>query len=433
MMNQEHNLYKKAALGILPNPEMARKQIMREVKEETRLTKKFSWFVPAIACASAAVVICTAVPTVRAAVENFFRSVGAYMSASSEERPQVEGIIIQDNIEKQLVTAASQEDVSSGVPAEDWRNSVSVEIKELMYDGEGLYMTYVIDGSAVGLSTYDIPGDLSKVDPNNAPLFTTANVILNDGSIVVPKYHSLTNNGGLITVTAEYSARGNYIVEGDGTISGLTGKQTLEFNVQLHDAILDVERINKGESDFVRDEPNGGFIIIPLAFDANNNMTVVGEQTYYINGSPVVFEHVNIKPTDISIDLRIPNSNEYFEAMERNLELFRKNANKEGLSEKEKAEFEKARQVINNSWNTKSELWMYLDFEVYLDGKRLTGEQYEGYDGFMDGLINNADNDAMVGQLVIPFPDQSAKELKLVPINKETGKRYETDAIIIEP
>jgi hypothetical protein len=47
-------------------------------------------------------------------------------------------------------------------------------------------------------------------------------------------------------------------------------------------------------------------------------------------------------------------------------------------------------------------------------------------------MMNNENNDAIVGQMVIPFPDQKAKELKLVPFNRDTGEKYEADTIIIE-
>jgi hypothetical protein len=158
----------------------------------------------------------------------------------------------------------------------DWRNAVTVEIKELMYDGEGIYMTYVIDGTAVGLSTYEIIGDLSKFDPDRAPLFTTANIVLVDGTVAVPKEHSVTNEKGLITVTTEYTERGNY-VWGPGTLKGLSGRQEMEFQVYLTDAVLDTSRMD--EEDFWADVLEAGFISVPIVFDADSNMTGYSHRT----------------------------------------------------------------------------------------------------------------------------------------------------------
>lgn len=149
----EHDLYKKAALGILPDPEATRKRIIQEAKEEKTLTRKFSWVIPAIACTCAAIVICTAVPSVRAAITQWFKenfSVQNYVAQPAEQRqdtPELEAIISQTMPEQADSQAENSIELVNVAP--EWQelaDNLKPSIGDIYYDGRELIVGFDMGG-----------------------------------------------------------------------------------------------------------------------------------------------------------------------------------------------------------------------------------------------------------------------------------------------
>ena len=402
MMNHEHDLYKKAALGILPNPDTARMHILQEAKKETRLIKKSKWIGPAIACACAALVICTAIPSVRAAVVDFFRSVGSYMSASSEERPQVEDVFVQtvdgENPKVEMVAQGTTDAAITGDISGDaqWRSRVKVTLNEALYDGETLYLTYTVDGSEIGLLHFRNIGGMPSGDDATAPILTNTNIRFDDGIEIWGYDHQIEGENGVYTITTEFSDNvNNRAPDVTRHMKGLSGDQNLSLILCLAGGVSEPDKVDS--EDYTGHFNQDGILVVPFTFNAANEMTVLDAQTYVINGYEATLDSVNIKPTEISIDLSIAYNQE--------------------------------QQAGEVSGDPLAAFAIGLNFKMYADGVQLT----DGFDGNGDYMeyMGNSDSTSYVGRLVIPFPDQDWSVLTLVPYDAITGEEYNSESIEI--
>lgn len=155
MKNSEHNLYKKALAQALPDAYKTKAQILRDAKEEMHSRKKISWAIPAACCILAAVVICIAVPPVRAAIQRFFDreyTVQNYVAKPQEERlgaPELETAINATMTQGEDENAVSSVEILNVVPKwQAWADSLSPQMGDILFDGDKLIASFDMGGGA---------------------------------------------------------------------------------------------------------------------------------------------------------------------------------------------------------------------------------------------------------------------------------------------
>ncbi len=383
------------------------------------LTKKKRNFVPVLACVAGVALMLVAVPPVRAAVQDFFTSVGQYMSTPQEQRPKVEDVPIQTpkNQEMQVVeTDAPPQEVPAaiGLP-ENWADQIKIEIKEALYDGEKVYLTYTIDGSALGLNAFkDLGGNMPYGENAYKPVFVGSNVALGNEPLensAVGYEWSVENNGGFITATSEYTGE---------MLSGLSDDQQMTLYLQIPQGVASPELATEAGHPYPFNY-NKQFAV-SFTINAQNKMKVFGEQVYEINGFPVTFRKVIFKPTEIAIDVFAPSSPEWQELHRKSNDIFEKYKDDPAMMESESA-----RLLEEYAQSNVDEFAFEIDFHVFADGQEITTP---GAAGFMEFMTQ--DFTGYTGRFSIPFPQSGIRQLTLVPYNTTTGEEYTADKIVID-
>lgn len=269
--------------------------------------EKRRYVVPATVCAVAAVAILAAVPPVRAAVADFFITVGSYMATPAEERPEVEGVNIQKVEAGKPQTGpwstAAPESRQGGMGTaqavsgtESWIGDIGeITIKEALYDGEKLYLTYTVEGTAVDLIAA-FGDDVSRQrleeaegDSIRVHGLVSSYVWLAGEETDLPAIGydwNVKNRDGALTVTTEYAG-----------LPRLSGEQELTLRLQFSDYELSKEQGEGGEFH------DSTFISIPFTINMDSSVTRL-DDNQEIDGTEVSAE-VLVKPTEISVTFQV--------------------------------------------------------------------------------------------------------------------------------
>jgi hypothetical protein len=151
-MNQEHQFYRKALGGLLPDPESIRRTALKQV-EHGRPRKRLRWILPAAACLVAIAVICAAIPPVRAAIAKWFtvnHSVEDYLAQPESARPstpELETMIAQTMPEDK--TASNSIEIAGIAPEwQAWADKLRPTIGDVLFDGQKLMVSFDMGGGA---------------------------------------------------------------------------------------------------------------------------------------------------------------------------------------------------------------------------------------------------------------------------------------------
>lgn len=209
----EHDFLKRIAAEHLDG-EQARRRIVHK-KEKTR------WLVPVAACVAGAVVICTAVPPVRAAIAQWFRenhSVENYVAQPQDARSKTPEL---DRIIAETTTSEAAAGFADVAPAwREWAGSLGPKVGDIYFDGDKLIVGFDTGGGAAEL--LGIAADEGERVEIGAPPYITINGV---------KYDMLDAQDSLMCTVApaetEYEKYAAYSM-GEGEGISEEGKRALE-------------------------------------------------------------------------------------------------------------------------------------------------------------------------------------------------------------
>lgn len=195
-MKSERELYKEAMGPMMPNYEKIRRTIKQQGEIPSR--QKRHWprrAVSVLSAGYAGILLCTAVPAVRASITDLFqgnsgKGTAEYISTPVYERPEVENLVVQD-IENQswkLCVFADRE-----IP---WAEKITeVSMEEALYDHDELTLEYRIKApglplvSGKDLQVYQIM-DAQGTD-SSLPCIGGAVLVEDPGRLLLLKKHML--------------------------------------------------------------------------------------------------------------------------------------------------------------------------------------------------------------------------------------------------
>lgn len=352
-------------------------------KAAIRKNKRKHRLVPVLACALTALVLMTAVPPVRAAVVNFFESVGTYMSSGPEERPAVAGISVQEPETGEQKTEAS-------VGAENWVDGIGVQIEEALFDGEKLYLNYTVSDPNKVLTPEKERCSVDQMEIGKTVherLFGKT-VLFENGVQMADGYdYRADYEDGVFHMTTMFVAE---------NADQLKGRQEAVLKLHFMDQYVTAEAQHSGS---VRAD-EAGSLSLPFAIEANTEMrtvsvagsyplrgTVIATHTEFpaedgmprlysnkpvaLDGTSLSFTDVKIKSTEVVLRMRISPSKEM-------------------------------------SSDDASDVFLGLNYKVYADGVLMP-------DAYVDYTEIDEDGNSGETLFTIPFPPKEIRELKLVP------------------
>ncbi len=366
-------------------------------KAAVQKSKRKRGLVPAFATALAVVLVVTMVPPVRAAVANFFESVGTYMSAAPEERPAVAGAIVQ-------TPETGEQKTETGT--ENWVDGIRVHIDEAMFDGEKLYLNYTVTDPNRVLTPEEKQKSTQEMEVGetaHSRVFST-DVALENGMEMTNLYdYRADYENGVFHMTTMFS-----LGEEGGS---LFGKQNVILKLNFANKYVTVESKNNG-SVWAEDV---GSISLPFTIETNAEVRTVtigetfpfagtvisthhqsfedGRASLYTNrplaldGATLAFSEVKIKSTEIVLRMEIvpPVGMDYADA---------------------------------------TDVFLSMGYLVYADGKLMP-------DAYVDYTEADEAEKTFKTLFTVPFPPKDVRELRLVPCVSYTssldGKRVPTD------
>jgi len=330
-------------------------------------------FIPVLACVFAALIVISAVPPVRAAVMNFFESVGTYM-ASGPERPAVTGVDVQTPKTGEQKTEAKR----------DWINGITVSIEEALFDGEKLYLSYTVQDPNHVLTPEEehCSTDHMEIGQTVHERLFGKGIAFENGIQMADGYdYRADYEDGVFRMTTMFTAENS---------DQLKGRQNAALILNFIDQYI--TKTGEDMAEIRADEGGAGTISVPFSIEAdaslreisvadifpiNGNATVtartlMGDKLVNtpvcLDGTKLIFDEIKVKATEIVLQMTATPP--------------------AGLED--------------------AETIMQLGFKAYADGELLSGA-YMDY-AQMDGV-----NGSCEMKYTIPFPPQDLKTLELVP------------------
>lgn len=351
-------------------------------KAALQKNKRKHRLIPVLACVAAALVFVVAVPPVRAAVANFFESVGTYMSSGPEERPAVAGVSVQTPQTGKQTTAPG---------TENWMDGISVEIQEAIFDGENLYLNYTLSDPNQVLTPEEdrkSTNEMAVGETVQERVFS-ASVLFENGSQMVDGY--------------DY--RADYI---DGTVYKTTMFMLMEDDSipgGQQDAILKLNFANRYVTTTAKDSgevwaEEAGTITLPFTIQTNTEVhTVTINERFPLNGT-VIATHVQV-PEEEGLAFGYSNKSVVLDGTAISFNEVKIKSTEIVL----RMDISPPKAM---SYEDASDVFLALYYKVYAEGTLLP-------DAYIDYTeIDEADNTCKT-KLTIPFPPKEIRELKLVP------------------
>ncbi len=242
MSNSEHQLYKQAIGSLLPDQDSIRSKVLR-MKTATTTRRPHRWLIPVAAGIVALAVVCVSVPSVRAAIAQWFtvnRSVQNYIAQPADIRPSTPELdaIIDETMPEETVMPNSIEIVKIVPDWQEWADKLNPTLGDVFFDGKELMVSFNMGGGAPELimggngnqSPYQIGISMSNpgyVILNGKKVAHSVSSHLADSDYI--KYLSYINNDGSV------SDEGIKLIEADKSVSFTT---TIDFtHTKSEDAI----------------------------------------------------------------------------------------------------------------------------------------------------------------------------------------------------
>ena len=150
-MTREREFYREAVSAGLPAKEDIRAKVLGGARQKR---KKHSWLAPVAACLLGAVVICTAVPPVRAAITQWFRdnfSVENYLAQPAEERPSTPELdaVIEKSAPEEKIAWSGIEITNVAPEWQEWVAALNPGVGDVFFDGRTIIAGFDMGGGAM--------------------------------------------------------------------------------------------------------------------------------------------------------------------------------------------------------------------------------------------------------------------------------------------
>lgn len=190
MKDNEHKFFKEAVKCTLPNSEKIKSDVLDKAQVQNK-TRSLKWLMPVAACALAAVIICTSVPSVRAAIVQWFsvnNSVQEYIAHPEEERPSTPELdVIIEESKPDNIDYWGIEILNVSPEWQEWADTMEPCLGDVFFDGKELIVAADLgpdfigfwDGTADSLSLGNpgyiiINGDKYAYDVNALGMMSTS-------------------------------------------------------------------------------------------------------------------------------------------------------------------------------------------------------------------------------------------------------------------
>jgi hypothetical protein len=238
-MKEEHLYYKAIEVNLAP-PERIYRRIVKERKANP-IPRRIS--LAAAACLAILITAALCIPEARAAVMGWLKPAvdpRVYINTPSEERvsaPAVSAAIEQ--VDKATITITVVDAENEVWQA--WAERLSVELDELLYDGESLHITGTLKGNTsdfvkpVDEYTKTESEDGTTLSPPYDMVFCSARYLLGGGEMRYTLYNALCPDFGPEYVAERVSAGEMPFSVELSVGAGLTGKQELTLDLIFAD------------------------------------------------------------------------------------------------------------------------------------------------------------------------------------------------------
>lgn len=153
MMSSEHQLYKEAIEGLLPNRDKIQKKVLGQGPVSRLNTKRRKWLIPVAASLLALILVCATVPSVRAAISQWFSrnySVQNYLAQPEEARPSTPELdtIIEQTMPEETQLKNSIEIATIAPEWKEWADNLNPSVGDIFFDGKRLMVSFDMGGGA---------------------------------------------------------------------------------------------------------------------------------------------------------------------------------------------------------------------------------------------------------------------------------------------
>ena len=153
MSNNEYQFYKQAIGRLLPDQDSVRNNVLRQGTEALKTHRVKSWLIPVAAGIAALALVCASVPSVRAAIAQWFtvnHSVENYLAQPKDARPstpELDAMIDETMIED--AAASSSIEISMVAPEwQAWADKLKPSMGDVLFDGKKLMLSFDMGGGA---------------------------------------------------------------------------------------------------------------------------------------------------------------------------------------------------------------------------------------------------------------------------------------------
>lgn len=142
MKDNEYRIYKEAIKNTLPNQEKIKRDVLDKAAVAENKTRSLRWLMPVAACALTAVIICTSVPSVRAAIAQWFsvnHSVQDYVAQPEEDRPSTPELdVIIEETKPDNTEDWNIEILNVSPEWQEWVDTLNPTLGDVFFDGQEL-------------------------------------------------------------------------------------------------------------------------------------------------------------------------------------------------------------------------------------------------------------------------------------------------------
>ncbi len=153
MSNKEHQFYKVAISGMLPGRDSIRNKVLKQGVTAERARSARRWLIPVAAGIAMLAVVCVSVPSVRAAIAQWFtvnHSIQNYIVQPENARPSTPELdtIIDKTMTDETAVSSSIEIASIAPEWQAWADKLTPSLGDMFFDGKELMVSFNMGGGA---------------------------------------------------------------------------------------------------------------------------------------------------------------------------------------------------------------------------------------------------------------------------------------------
>ncbi len=242
MMSSEHQLYKEAIEGLLPNRDKIQKKVLGQGPVSRLNTKRRRWLIPVAASLLALILVCATVPSVRAAISQWFsrNSVAGYLAQPKEERPSTPEL---DTIIEQTKPEETEIPNSIGIAKidpewQEWADRLNPSIGDVLFDGKELMVSFDMGG---GAAEFILGHRIGRMGGSSYPI----SIWMGSPGYIILNGEKYAFSTFVQTLETDYNDLEQYITD-DGQISDEGMRMINEDDSVKFCAVIDLSRVDKG-------------------------------------------------------------------------------------------------------------------------------------------------------------------------------------------